>query len=128
MHMLALFSKVFVFTFLIRLANLLYRRNLRDENWTSKTNNLMSYYSCCCFMKLDRTTCPHYQMNMITSTNIIQMNRVHNHHSLKQLTANTFYQHYSNQHRKMKCIARLCAEVKSNIVRQFEKLVFRLME
>jgi hypothetical protein len=74
---LAVFSKVFVFTFFIRLANLFYRRNLRDVYWTSMTNNLMSYpmhhsyNSCCCLMQIYRITCPHYQMKMITSTNIM---------------------------------------------------------
>jgi hypothetical protein len=59
------FSKVFVFTFFIRLANLFFRRSLRDVYGTSKTNNLLSFhqqqhwstfgvdhicytYNCCC--------------------------------------------------------------------------------
>ncbi len=69
---------------------LCYRRNLRNVNWTSKTNNLMSYpmrrsyNSCCCLMQIYRITCPHYQIKMITSTNIMQVNRVHHHDSLTQ--------------------------------------------
>jgi hypothetical protein len=43
-----------------------------------------SYNSRCSLIQIYRITCPHYQMKMITSTNIMQMNNVHHHHLLKQ--------------------------------------------
>ena len=43
-----------------------------------------SYNSRSSLMQIYRITCPHYQMKMITSTNIMQVNDVHHHHSLKQ--------------------------------------------
>jgi hypothetical protein len=38
------FSNVFVFAFFIRLANLFFRRSLRDVYGTSKANDFLSFY------------------------------------------------------------------------------------
>ena len=127
MHMLVVFSKVFVFTFFIRLANLFYRRNLRHEYWTSKTNNLMSYDSGCCLMQIDCTTCPHYQMKMLRSTNIMQMNCVHHHHSLKQSWDRGHFSNLIQTVRWRALLDYVQPELTITLFGKFEKLVFLLM-
>jgi hypothetical protein len=135
MYISVVFSKVFVFTFFMRLAHLFYRRNLQDVYGTSKTNNCS--YVVNSFRQLlhswkykqptpqqcktifhitygwfdaNRTWSYDMESKYLQLRNMMYMDEATD--DFEQLDSNV----------KLRYIARLCAEVKNDLVRQIRKV------